>query len=192
MLDAVHSADDTAEVRNSRAFYALTLWGVLGFCLLIVRAIWRLTPLAYAPIREGNLTDLQIAVGAIWVVFMLYSEGYKGFQRKLAPRLVARAMYLARHPRLHHAVLAPLFCMGLFHATRKRMITSWSVLAAIVALIVLVHQLEQPWRGIVDVGVVLGLVWGLVAVLVYLVLGLSGRSRLASPDLPEPDELSAE
>jgi len=31
--------------------------------------------------------------------------------------------------------------------------------AAIVVLVLLVHRLEQPWRGIVDAGVVTGLTW---------------------------------
>jgi hypothetical protein len=176
------------EERSGRVLYVLTLWGVLGFAAILGRAIWQLAPIAYEPIRDGALSGAQIAVYVLWVAFMLYSEGYKGFQRQLSPRVVARGLHLARHPRLAHALLAPFFCMGLFHATRKRLITSWAVLIGIVGLVVAVRQLDQPWRGIVDGGVVLGLSWGLVAMLVYLVLGLMGRELPVPPDLPESEQ----
>lgn len=188
-MAATPAASASKYVREAKTHHALVLWGVLGFCLLLVRAIWSLTPNAVAPLRDGSLTGLQIGLFAAWVVFMAWSEGYKGFQRQLAPRLVARGLHLARHPRAVHALLAPFFCMGLFHATRKRLITSWSLLSGIVALVVAVRRLDQPWRGIVDGGVVVGLVWGLVAILVYLAIGLGGKPLQVSPDLPESDEV---
>jgi apolipoprotein N-acyltransferase len=94
-------------------------------------------------------------------------------------------MYAARHPRPVIVVLAPLFCMGLFHATRKRLIVSWCALIGIVGLIVLVRQLDQPWRGIVDGGVVAGLGWGLVAMLWFMVRALLGHPMPVPADVPE-------
>jgi hypothetical protein len=46
--------------------------------------------------------------------------------------------------------------------------------------------LPQPWRGIVDLGVVIGLAWGLVALGVFTVQAFSGRLNHA-PEVP-PDQ----
>ena len=146
--------------------YIVAVWGVLGFALLLTRAVWSLTPLALEPIRAGSLHASHIVLYVLWVAFMAYSEGYKGFQKKVAPRVAARSLYAARNPRLLLVILAPIFCMGLFHATRRRLITSWTILCGIIALVIGVRQLDQPWRGIIDGGVVVGLAWGLIAVLV--------------------------
>jgi hypothetical protein len=170
-----------------KPIHAIAVWGVLGFGVIVFRAIWSLTPMALAPIRAGSMTALHWALYLGWLVFMLYSEGYKGFQRKFAPRLAARAMYAARHPRPLIVALAPLFCMGLFHATRKRLIISWCVLIGITTLVVLVRQLDQPWRGIVDGGVVAGLLWGLVAMLWFLVRALQGHPMPVPSDVPGDD-----
>src|SRR5678815_1111487 len=97
---------------------AIAAWGALGFGALLVRAIVALTPLALAPIRERLMSPLQIALYAVWTLWMAWTEGYKTFQKLVAPRVVARAIHLARHPRLLHVLLAPPFCMALFHATR--------------------------------------------------------------------------
>ncbi len=163
---------------------AIAAWGALGFGALLVRALVALTPLALAPIREHTLTTAQIALYVVWVAWMAYTEGYRTFQKLVAPRVVARAMYLARNPRPLHVVLAPPFCMALFHATRRRMIVAWTVVAMIIGLIVSVHFLPQPWRGIVDGGVVVGLGWGLIALLICFGLALAGRPVAADPDLP--------
>ena len=36
-----------------------------------------------------------------------------------------------------------------------------------IALIILVRFLSQPWRGIVDAGIVAGLSWGFIALLAF-------------------------
>jgi hypothetical protein len=164
---------------------AIAAWGALGFGGLLVQAVVGLTPLALVPIREHTLTGVQTAIYVAWVVWMAWSEGYKTFQKLVAPRVAARAIHLARHPRLLHVLLAPAFCMALFHATRRRMITAWAVVVMVIALVVSVRFLPQPWRGIVDGGVVVGLVWGLIAVIVCFALALAGRPVAADPGLPE-------
>jgi hypothetical protein len=72
--------------------------------------------------------------------------------------------------------------MGYFYATRKRMIVSWAVTSGIVLLILAVRLLPQPWRGIVDLGVVAGLTWGLVAIV------LRGFHALTAPTFDHPAE----
>ena len=54
----------------------------------------------------------------------------------------------------------------------------------IVGLIVLIRKLDQPWRGIVDAGVVVGLGWGLVATLWAGGRDLCGRPIAIDLDLP--------
>src|SRR5689334_9648633 len=99
----------------------------------------------------------------MWVTFIVYSEGYRAFHKAFAPRVVARAQYLAEHPRPLYVLIAPLYCMGFVHATRRRLIASWCVWVGVVALIVLVRQAPQPWHGIIDAGVILGLGAGVLS-----------------------------
>ena len=159
-------------------------WGVFGVIALVVDAIYRLWPLAV----EGWTMPwswIHWAVFAPWLVFMAYSEGYRGFQQLFAPRVVARARALLDHPRPLWIAFAPLFVMGLMGATRKRLLVSRILIAGIVVLIVIVRLLPQPWRGIVDAGVVLGLTWGTAALLWFSFAALLGRPPSIDPDLPE-------
>lgn len=174
-----------AAATTRKPVHAVAVWGVLGFAAIVFRAVWSLTPVALAPIRSGTMTALQWLLYIGWLVFMVYSEGYKGFQRKVAPRVAARAMYAARNPRPLLVILAPLFCMGLIHATRKRLIVSWCALTGIVLLVIVVRQLDQPWRGIIDGGVVAGLGWGLVAMLWYFARALQGHPMPVPADVPD-------
>ncbi|WP_245914004.1 hypothetical protein [Nannocystis exedens] len=159
-------------------------WGMLGVVALLVSAIVRLTPLAVEPLTVG-MTPLQWALYVGWSLFNLYAEGYKGFQKAFVPRAVARAFYLARYPRPLHVALAPLFCMGLFYANRKRLMLSWGLVIGVTALVTLVRGLDQPWRGIVDAGVVLGLSYGTVALLAAFFAVLRGRPITVSPQVPD-------
>lgn len=178
--------------QETKTLYAVAAWGVLGFAALLVKALWQLTPLALEPIREHTLSGLQVALYIGWVAFMAYSEGYKGFQRQMAPRVAARGMYAARNPRPALVLLAPLFCMGLIHATKKRLISSWVLLIGIIAAVLLVRLLDQPWRGIVDGGVVVGLGWGLTATLWYFIASLLGQVPDVPVDVPgEPADSQA-
>jgi hypothetical protein len=122
------------------------------------------------------------------VVFMAFAEGYRGFQQRFSPRVAARARYLRNNPRTLHVVLAPLFCMGFFHATRRRKITSFSVTFGIVVLVVLVRLLSQPWRGIIDWGVVVGLFWGLVSLAAFSARAFKREELPCSPEVPEEGE----
>ncbi len=182
----VDSREEERDMSKTREpIYSIAVWGVLGFAAVLLQAIWSLTPIALEPILNGTLTSFQIAIYLAWVGFMIYSEGYRGFQLKMAPRVAARAMYAARHPQpLWLIILAPVFCMGLIHATRKRLIVSWCVLIGIVALVIAVRTLGQPWRGIIDGGVVVGLTWGLVWTLWYFIRAVAGHPMPVPDDVP--------
>lgn len=166
------------------------LWGIFGFVLILTQAIVRLAPLAWEPVAEGQLDTMQWALYFGSIVFNGYFEGYKAFQLQVAPRVMARASHLARNPNPLHLILAPFFCMTLFHASRKRLIVSWCVYAGIVVLVIAVRQLSQPWRGIVDVGVVFGLSWGIVSIVTSFVAIVRGGELKAGADLPEGIEES--
>lgn len=56
--------------------------------------------------------------------------------------------------------------MGLIHATRKRMITSWAVTLGVAGIVAAVKRLPPVGRCIVDAGVVVGLTWGSISILV--------------------------
>jgi NADH:ubiquinone oxidoreductase subunit K len=81
------------------------------------------------------------------------------------------------------AILAPLFCMGFFHITRRRQIVTFCLSIGIILLIQVVHHFAQPWRGIVDAGVVLGLTWGIVSLTLYTVKAFWGV-HTHSPEVP--------
>mgnify|MGYP000297471930 CR=1 FL=1 len=162
---------------------AAAVWGVLGVLLLLGEAAWRLAGHAHQAIASG-LTAAQWAALVGFSVFMAYSEGYKGFHKAFAPRVTARALRLAESPSLHLVLLAPLVCMGFLHGTRKRLIVSWTLLVAIVLLVIGVRQLPQPWRGICDAGVVVGLSWGAMSVVYFAVRALRGLPQLVPADFP--------
>lgn len=160
------------------------LWGVLGVVVLLMQAIVKLAPRALEPFEADMLGGGHVVLLIAWVVIAAYTEGYRAFQKQFTPRVVARAQHLSAHPRLLHVLLAPAFCMGLFHATRKRLIVSWSVSLGVVALIVVVKRLPQPWRGIIDAGVVIALAWGVVMLALFTLRGLAGHRMPVSPDVP--------
>jgi hypothetical protein len=119
------------------------------------------------------------------IYFMAYFEGFRAFQQGFSPRVAARARYLYDHPKLVHTLLAPLFCMAYFHALRRRQITSISVTIGIIILVILVRLTPQPWRGIIDFGVVVGLAWGLIALFIFSVRAFTSDTFDYSPEVPE-------
>jgi hypothetical protein len=159
-------------------------WGLSGVLVLLLSATLRLTPRAIDAFSHSLAWYHWFALLVI-VLGMAYAEGYKGFQQAFSPRTAARARYLRDHPQINHVLFAPFFCMGYFHATRRRMITSISLTLGIVVLIVLVSFTSQPWRGIIDAGVVVGLVWGIVSLLLFSVRALGRGSFSYSPEVPE-------
>ncbi len=158
-------------------------WGVAGVVLLLVQPLVRLTPLAIEAI-EGGLTLGQWVVLVLWVAINAHAEGYRGFHRRFSPRVVARARYLARHPRPLWVVFAPLFCMSLFHASRRGRFVARALVVGITLLVIAVRQLPQPWRGIIDAGVVVGLSLGLASLLYYVARLRLGHAPPVPADLP--------
>jgi len=161
------------------------VWGVGGVVLLLVDALYRLTLIGLDAFSRG-LTGLHWTFLVGWVVLMVVVEGHRGFHRSFSPRVVARALHLLDNPRRLDVALAPFFCMGLYRTTRRRLIAGWGMTAGIVSLILIVRTLAQPWRGLVDLGVVAALSYGLVSTFFWLAHGLRGGVMPFTPELGEP------
>ena len=160
-----------------------SLWGTLGIFALLSSAVCRLATRAQEAIESG-LTPMQWIILLLWTIFMGRAEGYKGFQKKFSPRTAARIHYLATSPNLLHTVLAPLFGMGYFHATKKTKIIAYSFTFGIIGLVLLVRLVPQPWRGIIDTGVVFGITWGIIAFIIFVIRAFKNGKPDASPEVP--------
>ena len=175
---------ESTQQKHTISFPLIPLWGILGVSFILGNAVWSLAPLAFAPFIQNDLAIWQWVLYVIWVIFMGYSEGYRGFQKAFCPRVVRRAWTLNSSSPPLHIILAPLYSMGYFHATRKRKIVSWSITTAIVGLVLTVKLLPYPYRHIVDGGVVFGLSHGLICLLLFSARAFRGSMPQVSPELP--------
>ena len=124
-------------------------------------------------------------------LFFAYAEGYKGFQLKFSPLVVKRSFTLViGTPQGNNPLnylLAPLYSMGLFSATKKRTITSWSVTLGVALIVALVKKLPPVWRCIMDAGVVVGLSWGTLSILYFYIQSMIvGKTPDVDACLPAP------
>lgn len=167
------------------------IWGIGGIIGLLTYSVFHLAGLgieAFAYTWDWR----HWTVFVLNTAFMAHSEGYKGFQQAFAPRVVARAQTLIDSPSLLRLLLAPLFCMGYFHATRRRLISVYVLTIAIVSFIVIFQYISQPWRGILDWGVVVGLAWGITSIAVFAVKAWLGLGPAYSAELPDSEPLPAD
>ena len=137
-------------------------WGLLGLSSLLLSAVYRLSLRAFealaTPLDWYHWLSLVVCL-----LLMAYSEGYRGFQQGFSPRAAVRVRYLCDHASWLETVLAPLFVLSYFHAQRRRQIISLVLTLLIVCLVLVVRLIPQPWRGIIDLGVVVGLTWGVLS-----------------------------
>jgi hypothetical protein len=182
----VRSMNEGSNARPAGLRLLITVWGVASVVAVLIRAVFDLTPIAMEALDGSELTWWQWSITAVWVGFMAYSEGYQGFHRSFSPRVVARAFHLAEEPRAHRVLLAPAYCMGLFHARRRTLVVAWIVTLGVVVLVLIVREIPQPWRGLIDLGVVIGLALGSASILMLFVRGLiRPEGRLEDASLPE-------
>ncbi len=155
--------------------------------MLIGFALYRLAPVAVEAFLYELFWYHWVAL-VINSLFMVYSEGYRGFQKGFSPRVVARCKHLRQNPKVLHVFLAPLFCIGYFHVLRNRQRNVIALTAAIIILITIIQGIDQPWRGIIDVGVAMGLSWGLVTLFAFAAQAALSDNFDYSPELPQPKE----
>lgn len=189
--------DSAMEPLSSTETHSATLagkltvtWAVLGFTMLLFQALYRLYPMVQTMLDKHPLQWWHWTLIVLWMSFMGYTEGYKGFQKAFSPRFAARARWLKYYPGgVLRTLFAPFFCMGFFGATKKRKIVAWVLNIGIVCLILVIRQLTQPWRGIVDTGVLLGLSWGLISVWFFCFQTLIQDKGGVAPDVSEAELL---
>lgn len=155
----------------------IAAWGVFGVAALLTRALVALTPVALEPFHASSpsVSAAHWVLTLVWVGVNAYAEGYRGFHRSFAPRVIERAFHLGRNPTPLRVVLAAPYAIGWFGAPRRILVTAWCVTLGILALVFSVRHLAQPWRGIVDMGVVVGLGVGLLSLLVLFVRRAAAR-----------------
>jgi hypothetical protein len=159
-------------------------WGVIGVVYILVKTIIQI----FSYIIELTQSQLEFhhwIFLCLFTAFMAYTEGYKGFQKKFSPRIISRAIYLKNNLTIIRFIFAPLFCMGYFYGTKKRLITSYAVTAFVALLVLIMKIMPQPWRGMIDVGVVVGLSWGVIAIACFLFIYLKQKEFNYSPETPD-------
>lgn len=143
-------------------------WALAGFIAILGFAVYRLSG-HFVVAWEMPLSWYHWLVLIVNTTFMAYSEGYKGFQKSYSIKFSNRLIELEQRPSATHLLLAPLFCMNYFDAKKKNMVLAYVLTIAITLLIIIFHYIPQPWRGILDAGVVVGLSWGIIATLVLAI-----------------------
>ncbi len=129
---------------------------------LFASAVVRLGGRGVETILAG-LAPLEWTILTVLTLFMVYTEGVLAFQRRWVPKLVGRAREVRRQPILLQ-LLGPLYGLALVGGPAKRLLRGWIGTAAIVAAILAVRALPDPWRGVVDFAVAAALAWGLVCI----------------------------
>jgi hypothetical protein len=182
------SVEGTTRSNGYRAaMYVRTLswvapaWGIGGTLLLLTVSVWRLSIKA-SGLHYGELEPYHWAFGLIWLAFMVYTEAWRGFHKQFAPRVVQRALDIPR-PFIIQAA-APVVCMGLLHATPRRLFISRALVVGIVILVQIIRITPSPWRELVDLGVAIGLGLGTLSLYWHAALALAGKPPGVSTDYP--------
>jgi hypothetical protein len=160
------------------------VWAVCGITLLLVQAQVRLGQIAWEALSSGAMTQMQVAICVTWMLMNAYLEGYRGFHLRFVPRVIARAHHLATTKGAYPTVLAPIYAMAYVRAAKKAKYAAWGVTLAVVLAIFVVRRLPQPWRGVIDAGVVVGLALGTLSLLLSAVRRMMGEVPPGNPDLP--------
>jgi len=157
-------------------------WAVTGVVAMLAYAVYRLAFFAVEAWDMG-FTLIQAIILIIHCVFMAYSEGYKGFHLSFSPRFAARVRYILHEGRGIELILAPIFCFGYFGTSRAKQIVALTLTLLLVGIVSLMHYIPQPWRGIIDAGVVLGLSIGIISLLYWVFRQLQAEEYLHDPAL---------
>jgi hypothetical protein len=181
-----HDESNSSNSHGSLLKSLLGIWGVLQVVAIIGNALKRVIPIALQPFSSDvPLSGFQWVSYGLWTVYMIYAEGYKAFQLKFSPLVVKRAFGLSENLNALNFLLAGPYAMGFFGATKKRMIVSWSVSVGVASIVAVVKKLGYPYRSIIDGGVVAGLTYGTLSILILTVNALRGNVPHVNPELPQ-------
>lgn len=164
----------------------IVLWCLLGCSAILFRALGRMWP-HVQEMWSYHLTPIQWICLIGWSIMSIHAEGYRGFHKKYCPRVVHRSFYLGawQGAPFWMVLLGPFFAVGLFFANRKRLIISWCLFGGIAGLVILLKQVAQPWRGIVDTGVLIGLSIGLLSLIYHAQRAFRQLDVLGNAELPD-------
>ncbi len=176
------SVSSSWSLRKNVAKNLLGLWGVVQVVSVMVNAVKRLIPIALRPFKQNDLQPFHWLLYFVWCMVMGYTEGYKAFQLKFAPMVVSRAFDLINKPSFLNYLLAGPYSMGMFNASRKRMVVSWLVMGGVFSLVKIVKFLPYPYRSIIDGGVVIGLSYGTLSIIALSCKALFGGKVMDPAD----------
>ena len=166
------------------------LWSLLFWVIMFIGALHGLVKkgpiLLYQKYedwdRNGNL-DIHHWISLVLIcAFFAYCEGYKGFQLAWSPMLVKRTFHFASLPNPSYRwtnefcidgvinfLLAPMLAGGFICGTKRRYTLSWGITIFVIIFVILMRRLpdDLPWKCFIDIGVVVGLSWGLVFILIW-------------------------
>ena len=138
------------------------IWGFLGISYMILHGLSCMIP--YVIELDFRLFKWYHMISFFGVIIILgYSEGYKGFQKSFSPRTANRLYNIFLKPTFFRVFFSPFISMGFIESSKKLKYISYGLLLMIVMFILLIGKLNDPWRGIIDAGVIVGLSWGLVS-----------------------------
>ncbi|MBT3756892.1 MAG: hypothetical protein HOK80_08665 [Candidatus Cloacimonetes bacterium] len=149
------------------------IYSIGGVIAIFSSAIYRL----YPHVKESmslEFSALNWTVLAAYLIVMIVGKGYFALHRGFVPRVIVRSEQIISNGNLIDKLLAPLYCMGFFKAPKKRMIISYLMILFIISFLVSASKIVQPWRGIIDLGVIVGLSLGIISLL------LLGSKKLIS------------
>ena len=145
------------ETHRHRAALTL-LWAWVGLMVMLLEPAVRLSEVAHTGwVQSSPRPWLGYLIATLT---MLYIEGYRGFHRAFSPAFAKRCLELATTQSRLQRLLAPLVAMGLVGVDRKTLRRMWTLTFMIVGFVIVIRQLPQPYRGMVDAGVAAALVMG--------------------------------
>ena len=170
--------------------FVFWMWALLFWVFMLVGGLHGLIvkgPIELVMKREewtssGYLEWWAWLILALIIIFFAYCEGYRGFQLAFSPMLVKRAYHFSSVTtpvyqwtkviyidRFTDFLLAPLLSAGFICGTRRRLCVTWGVTVCVLSLIIGVSYMseELPWKCFIDIGVVIGLGWGSIFIMIW-------------------------
>ena len=142
------------------------MWAAIGIVALFIEAAWRLAVRGIITVRAG-LEPIEWAILIVLTIAFVWGEGVRALQRRWIPGVYRRIDALRDETSMTYRLFAPLYAMSLIGAPRNRLARAWLGVILIIAAVLVVRALPEPWRGIIDVGVAAALTWGLIVLLYH-------------------------
>jgi hypothetical protein len=140
------------------------IWGVAGILAVIAYAVVGLAARALS-IKSYDLMWYHWAALVFGTLILIYAKSYRGFLLRLAPGIALRARSIRAKPTAARVIFAPFYCMGFFGSGVRTQVRMIFITLAMVAMIIVVRNLPEPWRAILDFGIAVALTLGFCFIL---------------------------